>query len=320
MHSKNISSALYGTLHNALSKYPEEIRKAAPLIHCITNYVTAGDVANLLLAAGASPLMTDHPMETASAASSADGLVLNLGTLKPSSIIAMIRAGRAAMKKNIPIILDPVGIGLSAYRRYAAKTVLKHVKISIIRGNSSEIRTLANMFGHPVVSEQHGVDAVSVPAQFDADSSDITASVSASFKDRLDTDTRIAGFLSKKLNSVIICTGSCDLVVCGHLIARIKNGCPELARITGSGCMMDGLLAAFAATATLSASKKNPSFYFYPAVCAVTEIGLCGEIAAKRMHAENTGLGSFHTYFMDAVSRMTGSKLLGGQKIETKTK
>ena len=107
-------------LSRALAYYPERVRKTAPLIHCITNYVTAGDVANLLLAAGASPVMTDHPAETASTASASDGLVLNLGTLKIGSVTAMIRAGQAANRKGIPIIFDPVGIGVSAHRRHAA--------------------------------------------------------------------------------------------------------------------------------------------------------------------------------------------------------
>lgn len=95
-------------LSRALAYYPERVRKTAPLIHCITNYVTAGDVANLLLAAGASPVMTDHPAETASTASASDGLVLNLGTLKIGSVTAMIRASQAAQRKGIPIIFDPV--------------------------------------------------------------------------------------------------------------------------------------------------------------------------------------------------------------------
>ena len=90
-------------LSRALAYYPERVRKTAPLIHCITNYVTAGDVANLLLAAGASPVMTDHPAETASTASASDGLVLNLGTLKIGSVTAMIRAGQAANRKGISI-------------------------------------------------------------------------------------------------------------------------------------------------------------------------------------------------------------------------
>ena len=134
-------------LSRALAYYPERVRKTAPLIHCITNYVTAGDVANLLLAAGASPVMTDHPAETASTASASDGLVLNLGTLKIGSVTAMIRAGQAANRKGIPIIFDPVGIGVSAHRRHAARRILSHISVSIVRGNSSEIRTLANLFG-----------------------------------------------------------------------------------------------------------------------------------------------------------------------------
>lgn len=303
-------------LSRALAYYPEQTRKTTPLIHCITNYVTAGDVANLILAAGASPVMTDHPAETASTASASDGLVLNLGTPKIGSVIAMIHAGRAANRKGIPVVLDPVGIGVSAHRRHAARRILSRVSVSIVRGNSSEIRTLANLFGYPVEKEQHGVDAVSVQMQ-DANASSNSmeaaeATVSKSFiTKRLRTDTHIARFLSKKLRAVIVCTGPCDLVVCGSQTARIHNGCPELAQITGSGCMMDGLLAAFSAT-----SKS----YFYPSICAVTEIGLCGEKAVAQMRANGTGLGSFHTYFMDAISQMTGEQLQGGQKIEISKK
>lgn len=303
-------------LSRALAYYPEQTRKNAPLIHCITNYVTAGDVANLLLAAGASPVMTDHPAETASTASASDGLVLNLGTLKIGSVTAMIHAGRAANRKGIPVVLDPVGIGVSAHRRHAARRILSRVSVSIVRGNSSEIRTLANLFGYPVEKEQHGVDVVSTQMQ-DANASynsmeaaEATVSKSSITK-RLRTDTHIARFLSKKLRAVIVCTGPCDLVVCGSQTARIHNGCPELAQITGSGCMMDGLLAAFAAT-----SKS----YFYSSICAVTEIGLCGEKAAAQMRVHGTGLESFHAYFMDAISQMTGEQLQGGQKIEISTK
>lgn len=335
MQRKNLSLAL----SDALSEYPEEARRTAPLIHCITNYVTANDVANVLLAAGASPLMADHPKETASAASSSDGLVLNLGTLKRGSVTAMIRAGKAAMKKDIPIVFDPVGIGMSAHRRHAAGKILSNVRVSIVRGNSSEIRTLANLFGYPVSSEQHGVDVISCktvseetvseetalePAAFEEISSEQTAlkqpvSDSTFFSKRLDIDNNIARFLSKKLDAVIICTGVCDLVVYGRVTARIINGSSELARITGSGCMMDGLLAAFAATA--HKNHRNDKFHcFYSSVCAVTEIGLCGEKAAELMRAQNKGLGSFHVFFLDAVSLMTGEELSGGQKIEITTK
>ena len=320
-------------LSGALIHCPEQTRKTAPLIHCITNYVTAGDVANLLLAVGASPVMTDHPAETASTASASDGLVLNLGTLKIGSVTAMIRAGRTANRKGIPIVFDPVGIGVSAHRRHAARRILSHISVSIVRGNSSEIRTLANLFGYPVGKEQHGVDAVSTQTQ-DTNPGSKTMEA-AKISERLRTDAHIARFLSKKLQAVIICTGPCDLVVFGSRTARIHNGCLELAQITGSGCMMDGLLAAFAAAASAALTsrtstaphpthtgvcRQKPFIYFYPAICAVTEIGLCGEKAAAQMRMNGTGLGSFHVYFMDAISQMTGEQLQGGQKIEISAK
>ncbi len=87
-------------LSRALAYYPERVRKTAPLIHCITNYVTAGDVANLLLAAGASPVMTESSGRDSLNCLCQRRLVLNLGTLKIGSVTAMIRAGQAANQKG----------------------------------------------------------------------------------------------------------------------------------------------------------------------------------------------------------------------------
>lgn len=194
---------------------------------------------------------------------------------------------------------------MSAHRRHAARRILSHISVSIVRGNSSEIRTLANLFGYPVEKEQHGVDAVSMQMP-DAHAS------SNSISERLRTDTRIARFLSKRLAG------------CYRLYGSLRSGClrvlkppasttaaRELAQITGSGCMMDGLLAAFAA-----ASKS----YFYPAVCAVTEIGLCGENAAAQMQCKRHRSWKFPHLFHGGCRLMTGEQLQGGQKLKIPTK
>ena len=124
------------------SEYLENVRRQRPVVHTITNYVTANDCANLLLAAGASPIMADAPEETAQIAAMADAVVLNLGTLSVSKKEAMLLAGKAAAAAGRPIVLDPVGVGASDFRRETAKMLLAEVHPTVIRGNRSEIRAL----------------------------------------------------------------------------------------------------------------------------------------------------------------------------------
>ena len=134
--------------------YLQAVRQAHPLIHCITNYVTANDCANILLAAGASPIMADAPEEAAEITSRSRGLTLNLGTLHAGRVPAMLAAGRQANAMGVPVVFDPVGAGASAFRAGAARQLLAGVRFAVIRGNLSEIRALAGLDGCP-----HGVDA-----------------------------------------------------------------------------------------------------------------------------------------------------------------
>ena len=120
------------------------VREQRPVIHCITNYVTADDVANAILACGGSPIMADHPEEAAEVTAISDCLLLNTGTPKETSKAAMEKAGREANRLNHPVILDPVGIGVSRYRTEAILSLLKKVKMTVIRGNASELRIMLN--------------------------------------------------------------------------------------------------------------------------------------------------------------------------------
>ena len=124
-----------------------EVRRRRPLIHCITNYVTAGDVANLLLAAGASPVMAEGLREVGDIAAVSQGLVLNLGTLKEQTVDAMLLAGTRTAALGHPVVLDPVGAGSIAFRRETAWKILGQVPCALIRGNASEIRALAELAG-----------------------------------------------------------------------------------------------------------------------------------------------------------------------------
>ena len=132
----------------------EALRPARPMVHCITNSVTINDCANVLLAAGARPIMADAPEESAEITAACQALVLNLGMLSPRKLEAMVKSGHQANRMGIPVVLDPVGAGASALRTRAVHTLLEEVRFAAVRGNGSEIRVLA------AGGENHGgVDA-----------------------------------------------------------------------------------------------------------------------------------------------------------------
>ncbi|MBQ4249085.1 MAG: hydroxyethylthiazole kinase, partial [Clostridia bacterium] len=132
----------------------KNVKAKTPLVHCITNYVTVNDVANILLACGGSPIMAQDAREAAEITAIADALYLNIGTLSEQSVKSMLISARAAEKKDIPVILDPVGAGASDFRTQSAKSILEAAPVAIIRGNVSEIMTLAG-----VKANTKGVDA-----------------------------------------------------------------------------------------------------------------------------------------------------------------
>ena len=130
------------------------LKNKKPLIHNITNYVTVNDCANILLAIGASPIMADDLKESADITSIASALVINIGTLNERTIESMIASGKKANELNIPVVLDPVGAGASSFRNETTKRILEEIKISVLRGNISEIKFIAGL-----ESEKKGVDA-----------------------------------------------------------------------------------------------------------------------------------------------------------------
>ena len=125
----------------------ENVREISPLIHNITNYVTVNDVANIILACGASPIMADDSEEVEDITSVCTALNINIGTLNRNTIPSMILAGKKANELNHPTVLDPVGVGASALRNKTAKELLENVQFSVIRGNVSEIKFLATGIG-----------------------------------------------------------------------------------------------------------------------------------------------------------------------------
>ena len=170
----------------------ENVREISPLIHNITNYVTVNDVANIILACGASPIMADDSEEVEDITSVCTALNINIGTLNRNTIPSMILAGKKANELNHPTVLDPVGVGASALRNKTAKELLENVKFSVIRGNVSEIKFLATGIG-----AGKGVDA---------------AVGDAVTEENLDSMVKFAKSFAKETGSIIAITGTgCQL-------------------------------------------------------------------------------------------------------------
>lgn len=256
-------------INNDLCRAADILREKKPLVHCITNYVTATDTANILLAAGASPIMADDPAESAEITSSANALLINLGTPSENRIAAMERSCRAAAGE-IPVVLDPVGVGASSFRADAVRRILSAGKVAVVRGNISELSALAGTNAH-----SHGVDAaeeVSLPLD-------------------------IALTAAKKLGCICVLTGEVDIITDSSRTVCLKNGTPNLKQITGAGCMTSALTAAFAAVC-------DP---FSAAVLGAAAMGIFGELAEQS--ALGVGLGRFHEALFDAAGNMNGQIL-----------
>lgn len=262
------------------------LREQRPVIHCITNYVTANDVANLLLAAGASPVMADGVPEAEDIAKVSQGMVINLGTLREATIPAMKKAGKKAASLGHPIVLDPVGAGAALFRREVALELLSGGGCTVIRGNASEICTLARAVnpkkgGENVLIRERGVDA------------DQSQMLRRENQQRL--IWQVMEF-ARAQNILVIMSGETDLVTDGKEAVTIRNGHPWMGRITGSGCMLDGILAAFLSAAQGKFDLLGAS------VCAVAAMGICGELAYEKVARKGEGTGSFRVYLMDAMS------------------
>lgn len=264
------------------------IRKKHPLVHCITNYVTVNDCANILLAAGAAPIMADDIEEVREITAICNALVINIGTLNGRTINSMLEAGKKANALNHPVILDPVGAGASALRTETAFKLMNEVLFTVIRGNISEIKTIAKGSG-----TTRGVDA------------DVSDAVTET---NLSEAVRFVKEVSRQKNAVIAVTGSIDIVADNEKAYIIRNGHPMMSKITGTGCMLSALTAAFCAA--------NPEDTIKAAAASVAVMGICGEIAYKNTLLSGGGTGTFRTMLIDAVSGLDIETFLKSSKIE----
>ena len=263
------------------------LRARGPLIHCITNYVTANDCANLLLACGARPIMADDPAEAEEITALAAGLVLNIGTLHQQTLPAMEGAGRRAKALGHPVVLDPVGAGASAFRTAAALRLLDQVRPTLIRGNASELKTLARGSG-----ATRGVDA---------------AAADRVTPENLDQMAAFVKAFSARTGALVAMTGAIDLVSDAVTTYCIYNGHPDMGRVTGTGCQLSALSAAFLAA--------NPDAPLTAAAAAVCAMGLCGEIAHSRLGPLD-GNATYRNYIIDAMDRLAPDTLEQGARYE----
>jgi len=270
-----------------LKEMLENVRKNIPLVHNITNYVTVNDCANILLACGGSPIMADDIDDAVDITAICGGLNINIGTLNNLIIPAILAAGKKANELSHPVVLDPVGAGASKLRTETAKKLLNDVKFSVIKGNISEIKTLA--LGNGTTK---GVDA------------DIADAVT---DETLPEVLKFAKSFAKSTGAVIAITGAIDIITDGNKAAAIKNGVPMMSKITGTGCMLSALTVAYVVA--------NSNNVFDAVVAAVCSMGLCGEIAYKRMNI-NDGNSSFRNYLIDAMYNLDGDTLEEGAKYE----
>lgn len=265
----------------------ENVRKNTPLVHNITNYVTVNDVANVLLACGGSPIMSDEPDDVADITTICGGLNINIGTLNKSSIEGMFIAGKKANELGHVVLLDPVGAGASALRTNTAVELMKQIKFDIVRGNISEIKTLA--FGSGTTK---GVDA------------DVADQVT---EENLDHSIEFVKRFAKDIDAIVAITGAIDLVSDGERCYVIRNGRKEMGQITGTGCQLSGLATAYAVA--------NPENKLDAVAAAVCEMGFAGEVGYANLNPCE-GNSTYRNRIIDAIFNMTGEQLDAGAKYE----
>lgn len=268
----------------------QNVKEKPPLVHCITNYVTVNDCANILLACGGSPIMADDIGEVEEITTICNSLYINIGTLNERTIRSMLAAGKKANALARPVVLDPVGAGASSLRNSTTFQLLEQVGFSVIRGNISEIKAVWQGTG-----TTNGVDA---------------AASDAVNGDNLEETIAFAKALSAKTGAVIAITGAIDIVADSCKAYVISNGNALMSKITGTGCMLTAVIAAYCAA--------NPAQILDATAAAVCAMGLCGELAYGKLIKNDEGTSSYRTYIIDYMSKMTSDLLKEGARIESR--
>jgi len=256
----------------------QRVREKNPLIHNITNVVVTNFTANGLLALGASPVMADSRKEVADMAKIASALVINIGTLNERTIEAMHLAGKSANEHKVPVMLDPVGAGATPFRTETARSLLNEIQFSVIRGNAAEI---ANVAGEKWTVK--GVDA----GESQGDILDLVITA------------------AQKFNTVVVATGKEDIVSNGTDTIVVRNGHSILTKVTGTGCLLTSVIAAFVAV------EQN---VVEACASALTVYGIAAELAAVK--TAELGPGSFQIEFLNRLNKVSVEDVLQYGRVE----
>jgi len=247
----------------------EEVRHRRPLVHQITNLVTMNLAANATIAAGGLPVMALLPEEVRAVSQAADALVLNMGTPQRYTLPSMVLAGKTANERGIPVVLDPVGAGLSPFRDQMVTAISGHVRLTVVRGNVAEVSRLAGLEAHLRGVTAGGGEEVSA---------------------------RTARVVAAGLASTVAVTGAVDRISDGRRLVSCRNGHEMMSLISGSGCVASALVGLFCAV------EKDS---LVAAAGALAYAGAAGEKAAEK----SAGPGSFQVNWLDELWRMTPGEL-----------
>ena len=226
------------------------IAEGKPLVHHITNYVTVNLVANVTLCAGALPVMAHAREEVAEMEGLASALCINIGTLDPKQIEAMLIAGRRANERGIPVVIDPVGAGATAFRTETAGRLLSGLDVAAVCGNAGEISTLAGL-----AAEVRGVESLAGDAE------------------------KAVAEAALALGTTVAATGETDYVSDGARTLAVSNGDALMGRIVGSGCASTAVVGCFAALGGGDAETVAHALAYF---------GRAGEVAAEAADGPGT--------------------------------
>lgn len=261
----------------------EMLSKINPLVYQITNYVAANDQANITLAAGARPIMAEHPEEINEVINQSDALLLNIGMLSKNKETILLKAAQYAKENQLPVVLDPVGIGASNLRKELVLKILEVGNVSIIKGNIGEILSLCNIMRDPGAIS--GVDYL--------------ANSELSFENEIIETLRE---FSLRYKLILVITGQEDIVIGSRYMVKLINGSSLLGKITGSGCMLGSLISSYLAVC------EKP---FIAAVTGLSVMAISGQLAENK----SSGPGSFRVHLIDEIANFNREKLLSNIKL-----
>ena len=278
-------------LLNKIDETLTQIKEKNPLTHCITNSVTINDCANAVLAIGGSPFMAEDAEELEEVVTIADALVINIGKLSKEQINSMNVSAKVANETNTPIVLDPVGVGVTELRNRTTLDLINNYKMAAIRGNISEIKSIAKLMG--IIDENNAAKGV------DVNIDDIIT------EENLPANGEIIKELAKKLDTTILASGPIDILSDGKTTVAINNGDNMMPLITGSGCMLSSIVG----------SCVGGSTPLEGTLVAILAMNLAGEKARAKVDERDEGTGSFRTYLIDYLYKTDSESLINESNI-----